>query len=140
MQLILLSHLSQKTSCILGYLYIDDFQSEEFIAYSLCLIFGLVQAHQVESFIDSANKINAMMLEFAAKLAFIHRTTNIGAQNIDGSIVEIYNIVLARFQHQDSFKKIRFFEKTFLLANISMEIVLGKFFSSFYNANFQFSA
>ena len=44
----------------------------------------------------------------------------------------------AGFSLQDSFGRIRFFEETFLLANISMEVVRGMFFISFSNSNFQF--
>lgn len=42
------------------------------------------------------------------------------------------------FLLQDSLEKIGFFEKTFLLANINIKIVLIKFFFFFNNANFQF--
>ena len=46
---------------------------------------------------------------------------------------------MARFSIQDSLKKVRFFEGTFLLANTSIEMVLGIPFFSLNNANVGFS-
>ncbi len=44
----------------------------------------------------------------------------------------------AGFSLQDSLRKVRFFEKTFLLADICIEVVLGMPFLSLSNADFQF--
>lgn len=45
----------------------------------------------------------------------------------------------ARFLLQDILEKIRFFEKTFLLANTSMGVSLKMLFLSFINANVDFA-
>lgn len=50
----------------------------------------------------------------------------------------MFEIVLARFQVKDKFERARFFQETFLLANISMEIVLGMLFLTLSNVNIQF--
>ena len=47
-------------------------------------------------------------------------------------------MVLASFQVEDKFGRARFFQKTFLLANISAEIVLGMPFLTLSNADVQF--
>ena len=46
----------------------------------------------------------------------------------------------ARFLLQDSLGKIWFFEETFLLADTSIEVVLGMLFHFFSNADIQFGA
>lgn len=50
----------------------------------------------------------------------------------------IYGIVVANLSLQNKYDKDRFFEKTFLLANTSMKIVLGILFFSLSNANIWF--
>ena len=44
-------------------------------------------------------------------------------------------MVLASFQVEDKLKKARFFQKTFLLADLSIEIFLGMPFLTLSNAN-----
>ena len=47
-------------------------------------------------------------------------------------------MVLADFQVEDKLGKVRFFQETFLLADISAEVVLGILFLTLSNANIQF--
>ncbi len=98
------------------------------------------QAQQIETLIDSGSEVNAMTAGFAAKLGLIPRPTNVGTQKIDGSILETYGMALAGFLLQDSLGRVQFFGETFLLADISIEVVLGMSFLSRSNADFQFDA
>ncbi len=98
------------------------------------------QVKQIETLIDSGSEVNAMTPGFAAKLGLIPRPTNVDAQKIDGSILEIYGMASAGFSLQDSLGRVRFFKETFLRADISMEVVLGMLFLSFSNADFLFGA
>ncbi len=77
---------------------------------------------------------------YATKLDLTVRKISVGAQKIDGLLLETYGIVSASFSLQDSLRRVRFFEETFLLANISMKMVLGMLFLAFSNADFQFDA
>ena len=61
-----------------------------------------------------------MTLGFAAKIGFILRSTNFGAEKIDGSPLESYDMVSAEFSLQDSLGRVRFFEETFLLADVKV--------------------
>lgn len=88
---------------------------------------------------DSSSKINAMIPTYAAKLGFKIRYTKNKAQKINGSTFETFKIVLASFQVDDKLKKARFFWKTFLLADISIELVLKILFLTLSNANVLFS-
>lgn len=52
---------------------------------------------KIKAFIDSSSEINEMTLTFAAKLELKPRSPNVGAWNINSSLLETYSIVLARF-------------------------------------------
>lgn len=79
---------------------------------------------KVKTLLDFGSKINTMMPAFALKLGLKVRPTNFGAQKIDGSIFKTFEIVLASFQVKDKLGKARFFQETFLLADISVEVGL----------------
>ena len=72
---------------------------------------------------------------YASRLGFQIYRTDIRAQKIDGLTLKIFEIVLASFQIEDKFRRIRFFQETFLLADINTEIVLGMLFLILSNAN-----
>ena len=76
-----------------------------------------------------------MTLAYTNKLGLQNRKTNIGAQKIDGSLFEIYKMVIVTFQVIDKLGKAQFFQETFLLANTSMEMVLKIPFLILSNAN-----
>lgn len=76
-----------------------------------------------------------MILVYALKLGFAARYTDVKTQKIDGSIFETFEIVLASFQIEDKLRKTRFFQKTFLLANTSIKMVLKIFFFTLSNTN-----
>ncbi len=80
-----------------------------------------------------------MTSAYAAKLGLTARKTSVGAQKIDGSPLETYGMASASFLLQDSLGRVRFFEETFLLADISMEVILGMPFLSLSNADVEFA-
>ena len=106
-----------------------------YIYYPLCFCKDITG---VRALIDSDSKVNAMSLAYASKLGLMIQHTNIRAQNSDGSTLERLGIVLASFKVEDKLRRIRFFQETFLLADISAEIVLGMLFLTFSNADVQF--
>ena len=67
------------------------------------------------------------------------QTTNISAQKIDGTTLETYGMVVAVFSVTDQANRVKFFEETFLVVNISPDIVLGMFFLTLSSANIDFS-
>lgn len=54
--------------------------------------------------------------------------TNIGTLKIDGTTFKTYGIVVAALSVIDQADKIKFFEKTFLIANVCHDIILGMFY------------
>ena len=92
----------------------------------------------VRALVDLGSEVNAMTPAYAAKLGLKVRKTDIGAQKIDGSTLETFGMVLADFQVEDKLGRARFFQETFLLADISAEVVLGMPFLTLSNADVQF--
>ena len=82
----------------------------------------------VSALLDSGSEVNAMHPAFAERLGLVVRTTNVGAQKIDGTTFETYGMVVAAFSVTDQADRVRFFEETFLVANISPDVVFGMLF------------
>ena len=89
--------------------------------------------------LDSRSKLNAMTPVYAAKLGLRPWPTNVDAQKIDDLALTTHGMASASFSLQDSQGKVWFFKKTFLLANISMQIVLAIFFLALSNVNIEFT-
>lgn len=79
-----------------------------------------------------------MNLKFTAKLGLATQPTAIKPQKMDSSALKTYGMVIVRFSIQNMSGKIRFFDKTFWLADISIEMVLEIPFLILSNVNIQF--
>ena len=84
-----------------------------------------VNETQVQALINSESEINAIYLIFVKELGLPIRLTDVRAQRIDGTTLDIYEIVVAAFSMTDKANQVRFFKETFLVANISPKIVFG---------------
>ena len=93
----------------------------------------------VLAFLDSGSEVNTMTPAYAAHLGLKVRVTDVGTQTIDGSSLATYNMVIATFQVVNKLGRSRFFQKTFLLTDISIKVVLAMPFLIFSNANIQFA-
>lgn len=69
-----------------------------------------------------------MTLTCIKKLSFKTQKTDIRAQKIDESSLATYKIVITEFQISDKLDKAYFFQKTFLLIDTSIDIILGMLF------------
>ena len=90
------------------------------------------------AFFDSSNKVNAIHLTFAKELGFSIKPIDVGAQKIDGTMLNNFEIVVAAYSVADKANWVRFFEKTFLRANISPEAVFGILFLILSGADIDF--
>ena len=63
---------------------------------------------------------------------------DVGAQKIDGITLDTYGMVVAAFSVIDKANRVRFFEETFLVANVSPEVVLGMPFLTLSSADVDF--
>lgn len=78
--------------------------------------------------IASRNKINEINLAYAARLSFQVQKTYVGNQKIDSFSLNPYSSVIAAFQVFDKLGCLQFFQKMFLVANMSMKIIFGMLF------------
>ena len=76
---------------------------------------------------------------FAKQLGLSIRLTDVGAQKIDGTTLNTHGMVIAAFSVVDKANRVRFFEETFLVANISLEVVLGMLFLTLSGTDVDFS-
>ena len=94
---------------------------------------------QIQALIDSGSEVNAIYLTLAKQPGLPIRPTDIGAPKIDGTTLDTYKIVVAAFSVEEKANRVRFFEETFLLANVSPEVVLGMLFLTLSSADIDFS-
>lgn len=71
------------------------------------------KSDEIKALINSGNKVNNMILQYAAKLSLKIRRTNISAQKINGSTLKTFKMVLVSFQLEDQFKKLASSRKPF---------------------------
>ena len=93
----------------------------------------------VQALIKSRSEVNAIYPFFAKQLSLLIRPIDVGVQKIDGTILNIYGMVVAAFLIVDKANHVRFFEKTFLVTNVSPEVVLGMLFLILSGADIDFS-
>ena len=93
----------------------------------------------VQALINSGNEVNAIHLSFAKQQGLSIRPTDIEAQKIDGTTLDTHGIVVAAFLVVNKANQEKFFEETFLVANVSPEVVLRMSFLTFNGANVDFS-
>ena len=93
----------------------------------------------VLALLDSGSEVNAMAAAYLAHLGLKVRMTDVGAQKIDGSSLATYGMIIAAFQIVNKLGHSWFFQEIFLLADISMEVVLGMLFLTFSNADVLFA-
>ena len=93
----------------------------------------------VQALIDSGSEVNAVYPSFVKQLGLSIRPTDVGAQKIDGTTLDTHGMVVAVFLMENRANRVRFFEETFLMANVSPEVVLGMPFLTLSNADVDFS-
>ena len=93
----------------------------------------------VQALINSGSEVNAVHPFFAKQLGLPIRSTDVGAQKIDGTMLDTHGMVVAAFSVVDKANRVKFFEETFLVANVSPEVVLGMAFLTLSGADVDFS-
>ena len=93
----------------------------------------------VLTLLNFGRKVNAMSPAYAAQLSLKVWKTNICAHKIDKSSLATYDMIIANFQVLNKLGCSWFFQETFLLTNISMEMVLSMPFLILNTADVQFT-
>ena len=92
----------------------------------------------VLALLDSGNEVNAIYPAFTKELGLSIRPTDVEVQKIDGIMLETYRMIVVAFLVEDKANQVRFFEETFLVANVSLEVVLGMPFLTLSGADIDF--
>ena len=82
----------------------------------------------VQTLINSESEVNIIYPSFANQLGLLIKPIDVRAQKIYGTMLDTHEIIVAAFLIVDKANQIRFFEETFLVANVSLEIVFGILF------------
>ena len=93
----------------------------------------------MKALINTGSKVNTMHPAYATKLGLHVKKINVDAQKIDRSYLNTFGMVIADCSVKNKLRRVRFFQKTFLLTNISLEVVLGMFFLTLSKADIQFA-
>ncbi len=105
-----------------------------------CIQYPVTFNDQTEALLDSRREVNAISQAFAQQLGLKICKINVGAQKIDSTTLETYKMVVSTFSVSDKDRKERFFEESFLLADVSPDIVLGMPFLTMSNTDVDFQA
>ena len=112
------------------------------IQYPINFLGGVTQdgsaLDPVLALLDSGSEVNTMHPAFTERLDLVMRATNVGAQKMNATTLETYGMVVAAFSVTDQANKVRFFEKTFLVANVSPDVVLEMLFPTLSGADIDF--
>ena len=73
--------------------------------------------------VNSRNDVNTIHPTFAKQLGLLIRPTDVGTQKINGTALDTHKIIVAGFLVVDKANRVKFFEETFLMANISPKVV-----------------
>ncbi len=117
-----------------------DKKTEEELERVPCIWYPVTFKDQTKALLDLRSKVNAISQAFAQQLGLKFRKTNVIAQKIDSTILETYGMVVSTFSVSDKDGMERFFEKSFLLADVKPDIVLGMLFLTMSNADVNFQA
>ena len=88
--------------------------------------------------LDPGSEVNTIHPAFAKEIGLPIRSTDVGAEKIDGTTLETYRMGVAAFLVEEKANQVRFFKETFLVANISPEVVLGMPFLTLSGADVDF--
>ncbi len=105
-----------------------------------CIRYFVTFKDQTEALLDSRSEVNAIGQAFAQHLGFKINKTNIGAQKIDGTTLETYEMIVSTFSVLDKDGRERFFEESFLLADVKPNIVFKMPFLTISNVDVDFQA
>ena len=97
-----------------------------------------VNKTQIQALINSGNKFNTIHPTFVKELGLPIKPTEFEVQKIDGTMLDIYEIIVAVFLVMDKANQVRFFKEILLVANVSLEVVFRMLFLTLNSADIDF--
>ena len=119
---------------------IDKKTEEKKLEKVPCFWYPITFMDQTKALLDSRSKFNIMSQVFIHQLGLTIWKTNIGAQKINGTTLKTYGMVVSIFFVSDKDGRKRFFEESFLLADVKAKIVLKMPFQTMSNTDIDFQA
>lgn len=92
----------------------------------------------MQALINSEMKINVIYFDFIKKFNLYIQNTDMKTQKINGSKLKIFRIVIVLFLIENKVEGSWFFEKTFLLTNINIDVTLKMSFLKLNNMRINF--
>ena len=92
----------------------------------------------VLALLDLGSEVNALHSTLARELRLPIRPTNVGEQKINGTMLDTFGMVVIAFSVTNKANQVKFFEKTFLVANVSLKVILGMSFPTLSDADVDF--
>ena len=99
-------------------------KTEEELEQVPCIWFSVNFEDQTETLLNSESKVNAINLVFTSQPGFRIWKTNIAAQKIDGTTLKTYGMVVSIFSLLNKNDREKFFEESFLWADIKLDTML----------------
>ncbi len=115
-------------------------KTEEELEQLPCIQYPITFKDQTEALLISGNKVNVMSQAITYQLGLKTWKINVRAQKIDGTTLETNGIIVSTLSILDKDNKERFFEESFLLADVKPDIILEIPFLTIRNADVDFQA
>ncbi len=115
-------------------------KTEKELEWVPCIWYSVIFKDQTKAQLDSESKVNIISQAFASQFRLKIWKTNVGAQIIDDTTLEIFGMVVSTFFVFDKDGREKFFEESFLLADVKPDIVLQILFLIMSNDNIDFQA
>ena len=136
---------AQKLVLVLAaFILMTSARKEALVLECVLCIYYLVQFKkstnetQIQALIDLGCKVNTNYPTFVQELGLSIRPTDFRVQNINGITQDTYRIVVQVFLITNKANQVRFFEKTFLVANDCLKVGFRISFLTFSDSNVDF--
>ena len=97
-----------------------------------------IKSVPISGLFNSSCEVNAIHLIFARELGLFIMPIDVRDKKIDGTTLDIFGMVVAAFWAIDKVNRVKFYEETFLVTNISLKVVLGILIPILSNADMDF--
>ncbi len=115
-------------------------KTEEELEQVLYIRYPVIFKDQTKALLDSGSEVNTINQAFAFQLGLNICKINVRAQKIDGITLATYGMVVITFSVSNKDGRERFFEKSFLLADIKPDVILKMPILTMSNADIDFQA
>ncbi len=115
-------------------------KTEEELKQVPCIWYSVTFKERTEAQLNSKSEVNVISQAFVHQLGLKTWKTNVKAQKFDGTTLEIYRMVVFTFSVLNKDDRERFFEESFLLADVKSDVVLGMPFLTMSNIYIDFQA